>query len=309
MTRCLLVIDAGGTNFKFALASPQGSLISPCTQFPAHSDGSANEINNTYRSLALAAVDSAASYGNTIAEVCISTPGPFDFTRGCSLMRHKFASIYGLPIAPLILDILFCKKIDFLHDSTAFLLGEAAQGAGRGASSPACLTLGTGLGFACMQNGHVLVNQKRGPVIFLWNAPFRGGIAEDHISSRAIHTRYAKLSGISDPPDVRRIAEAARAGDVAAVQTFRETGEALGELMKPILARLGADRLILGGQIARSADLFIDAVQDALPCEVVPCMYPDKAALLGAAHFLISGKAAGTEQIGELQLLYKTSSV
>ena len=295
MQNVMLAVDAGGTNFKYALMDAEGALLSQCLQIPVNEKGTAQEIEASWRAMAKSAAGLAGQAGVRVERVCVSTPGPFDFGGGMSRMRHKFPAIYGLPIRPWLQDALGGVPVDFLHDSTAFILGEARPEF----HSPACVMLGTGFGFACMREGKVLVNESRTPAVILWNHPFRGGIVEDTISRRALRAAYAEKTGGDGSLDVKEIAEACRAGDPAAKAVFDGLSEALAELLAPILTKLGSDALILGGQISRSADLFAGELTGRLPCPVVLSEHPDSAALVGCARFAALGGAEHAEQTTE----------
>ncbi len=292
MRNVMLAVDAGGTNFKYALMDADGALLSECLQIPVNEKGTAQEIEASWRAMAESARELAVKAGAAVERVCVSTPGPFDFAGGMSRMKHKFPAIFGLPIRPWLQDALPGVPVDFLHDSTAFILGEARPEF----RSPACVMLGTGFGFACMREGRVLVNESRTPAVILWNHPFRGGIVEDTISRRALRAAYAEKTGTDGSLDVKEIADACRAGDPAAKAVFDGLSDALAELLAPILEKLGSDALILGGQISRSADLFMPGLLAKLPCPVALSEHPDSAALVGCARFAALGGAQGAEQ-------------
>ena len=124
MQSVMLAIDAGGTNFKYGLMTRSCDMVSPCLQIAVQAEGSARQIEDSWRQLSKNALEIAQSLGVNIGRVCVSTPGPFDFAAGMSRMRHKFPAIYGLPIRPWVQGELGDVPVDFLHDSTAFILGE-----------------------------------------------------------------------------------------------------------------------------------------------------------------------------------------
>lgn len=148
-----------------------------------------------------------------------------------------------VPLPPVFARELPGVPVRFLHDSTAFLLGEAWQGAARDMENPAGVMLGTGFGFTVMQRRRVLVDANGTPALVLWNAPFRDGTVEDYVSRRALRDAYGPQA-----PDVRELAELARGGDTRAQAIFRRMGEALGEVLTRYLPA-GTDGVVLGGQI------------------------------------------------------------
>lgn len=221
----------------------------------------------------------ALAWGRDYGPAClgVACPGPFDFARGVSHMRHKWRGLMDVPLPSVFARELPGVPVRFLHDSTAFLLGEAWQGAARDMENPAGVMLGTGFGFTVMQRRRVLVDANGTPAVVLWNAPFRDGTVEDYVSRRALRDAYGPQA-----PDVRELAELARGGDTRAQAIFRRMGEALGEVLTRYLPA-GTDGVVLGGQIARSAELFLPWAQ--IPASVTVARHIGSAALRGAAVF------------------------
>ena len=266
MRGCCLALDIGGS---FVKISPMGGDCAPLLdkplQVPVDSTGSADVILGALRGAAARGQGAAQSLGYTVKTVSVSIPGPFDYFAGVSRMTHKFAAIRGIPLGPVLGGLPGCERVVFLHDSTAFMLGECFFGAGRDAVRPVGVMLGTGFGFGVMQGGRVCVNERQTPALSLWGRAFRVGITEDYVSSRAIRARYAARKADGGQADVREIAGRARAGDAAAMEVMAETGALLAEILAPHLTALRVDRMMLGGQIARSADLLLPTLTAGLP--------------------------------------------
>lgn len=81
---------------------------------------------------------------------------------------------------------------------------------------------------------------------------------------------------------MRALAERARGGDARAREVFRRMGEALGQVLTRYLPA-GTDGVVLGGQIARSAELFLPWARG--PAAVTMARHIGSAALRGAAVF------------------------
>ncbi len=288
MPDCVLSLDVGGTSIKLALIGSDGWPIALTTgQIHVKSDGTCDEILGAFTKAASSGVRMAAERGLTLSGCGIAFPGPFDYFEGISRMTHKMLGIKDVPLTPVFQKALGGIPVRYLHDSTAYLIGEAVCGAASVAVSPACVMLGTGLGFAYMHDGHVRVGIDQRPHVILWNAPYRDGIAEDYVSRRSIRDRYALAAGISEPPDVKEIATLALNGDTKALETFLETGELLADILRPVLLKLDCDLLVIGGQIARSAELFLQKVQTGLHVPVRVAKRLEDAALIGAARFCV----------------------
>jgi glucokinase len=287
----MLALDVGGTSVKSAVMDAACRPLPGSLSRRGFIEGAG--LDKTLEPL-ISAVKAgcalAAREGLCLSAVGAAFPGPFDFKLGISQMTHKLPQLYGLPLGDILSKAADGLPVRFLHDSTAFILGEAYGGAAAGAVSPACVMLGTGIGFACMKGSRVRIGFDQRPHLILWNRPFLDGITEDYVSRRAIRARYAALAGEGEAPEVEKIANLAFDGEAAALETFRRTGRLLAQILFPVLGTLGCDRLVLGGQIARSAELFIKELREGLPVDVVSAAYPDDAALRGAARYCLLPK-------------------
>ncbi len=297
MPDCMLALDVGGTSIKLALIDNFGRPLHGTTsQMNFLSDGTSAQILNAFSQAASSGMRMAYDAGAAITGCGIAFPGPFDYESGISRMTHKMQAIAGVALTPVLKNVLGDMPVRYLHDSTAYLIGEAVCGAASNAVSPACVMLGTGFGFAYMKKGRVRVGFDQRPHVILWNAPFQDGIVEDYVSRRAIRERFAKAAGMDVPPDVKEIAAMALMGNETALHTFRVTGELLADILRPVLLSLDCDLLVIGGQIARSAELFWHTVQAGLHIPVRVAEHLDDAALIGAARYCAMDKEACVEE-------------
>lgn len=288
MKSCILAMDMGGTAHKYALMDARGEAVyGTVGQRPSLSQGSREDILGAIREVAREAASQAKARGLGLDAVSIAAPGPFDFDRGAFMAGHKFAAVYGMPLGPLIALEAGPVPIHFLHDSTAFLLGEYAGGAARGYRRPAGMMLGTGCGFAAMAEGRVLVQPDQRPATVLWNRPFRGQLMDDILSRRGIRAAYA---GNAEGPDVHEIAERAFSGEPGALRVFAWLAEAVAEALEPVLRGLQSDALVLGGQIAKSSALFAPRVSTLLGLPVHQAAQGGNSALFGAWVYASLGR-------------------
>ena len=271
MREVILALDCGGSSIKAAVICEKDILETRLFAFPGDS-----------REDLLSAFRDAAVWGKShgASRIGAACPGPFDFKEGASRMVHKWQSIKDVPLAPVLNEVMPGAPVRFLHDSTAYMLGEAWNGAAEAMKNPAGVMLGTGFGYALMQDRHVLVNPTGGPAVSMWNKPFKGGIVEDYVSTRAIRKRYADLAGRE--AEVREIADLAHAGDETAIRVFRETGELFGEILSEHMPEW-VDGVVVGGRISLSADLFLPYANLSVP--VLPASHVDDAALRGIAAY------------------------
>ena len=134
----ILAIDAGGTFFKSGLVSADGKILEHTrVSCPVDSAGQASSVRSAYHILIARQLENARAIGRAIKAVGVDTPGPFDYQEGKSLMRHKFPALYGIPLRPWIQEAAGDLPVRFLHDSTAFLLGEYWKGGLQGEGNAA----------------------------------------------------------------------------------------------------------------------------------------------------------------------------
>jgi glucokinase len=244
----------------------------------------------------------ARSVGATGELIGVAAPGPFDYERGVCKIRGlaKLEALYDVNIRSEFVAALGSgTESVFLNDAEAFVLGEGWAGAARGHTRVVGITLGTGLGSGFLADGRIVTT---GPTVppggNLHLASFRGVPVEDTISARGIlrcHPR--RFDGVAE------LAAAARDGDAAAAQLFKQLGEDLGEFVAPWLERFGATCLALGGSISRAWELFGRALERSLASTpgletIAPAANADESPLLGAALFARSLTTGHTPRIG-----------
>lgn len=218
----------------------------------------------------------------------LAVPFPFDCEAGVSLMEHKLKPLYGRSLRAALAERFGWapSQLRFLKDATAYLLGELAAGSAKGAARAVGLTLGTGIGCAFAVNGRPVTSGEGVPEEGeIWNLPYAGATVEDLISTRAIRAAYKARTGCD--PEVSDVARSA-GSDPAARAVFEEFGTHLGQALRDVIAPFRPDRVVLGGGIARAAELFLPATErevSGLGFQVVIATLFDRAPLAGAAHF------------------------
>lgn len=226
----IVLLDVGGTFIK----------CSDGREVPVDSDGSRDSIAASFRE----------AVGQDAVGVGVAMPGPFDYAKGTFLMKHKFAAIYGENFRE-VAGIPAGVPVGYIHDVNAALRGALETDPSLKEGTVAMITLGTGLGFSVAGNGRIAMNEQGSPKYNLWNLPYGDSILEDYISRRGIRRRYRDGS-----IDVKELAAKARRGNIDAAAAFRNAGSDLSYGALPLLEKLGVRKVIFGGQIARSLDLF-----------------------------------------------------
>lgn len=230
----------------------------------------------------------AANGETSLAGASLAVPFPFDCEAGMSLMEHKLTALYRRDLRGALAERFGWTRdrFRFLNDAGAYLLGEVGAGAVKGAKRAVGLTLGTGIGCAFAIDG-TQVREGEGvpPGGEIWDYPYAGGTVEDLISTRKVKADYLARSGRD--LDVAAIAAAADT-DADARAVFETFGTHLGEVLRDVVAPFHPEKVVIGGGIARSAQLFLPAAEKQiadLGFTIVQSQLWDQAPLAGAAHF------------------------
>lgn len=290
-----LAIDLGGTSCKYGLLDEKGGLIPESMgKSPSHSDASPQEIFDSIRWIIKA--------NPHVGRVGVCVPGPFDYTKGIFQMDHKFQHVKGMSLTPVFQE--FGLEPVYLHDSTAYILGEMFHGSATDKNSCCCIMLGTGFGFSLSVHRKVLVGYDQRPTVSMWNKPYGKGIVEDYISRRRMIALYKEISGTSETVDVKDIAMLADKGDSSAQTVFHTIGTAIPKVLHAFIPEsLYEHTIILGGQIANASKWIVPGILEENPnLHVLLAKHLADASLYGIGAYLRYGKAQVVKEQSEEEL-------
>ncbi len=258
---CVLVYDVGGSHVSAAVCFKEGFRLGPVVRANQPEEQTSEAFVEVLYSLGKKAAEGVE--GVQGAELAM--PGPFDYDKGISWMKHKMPYLYGVNVSEALAARFGWKasQVRFLNDAAAYLLGEVGAGAARGVKRVVAFTLGTGVGSGFAVDGKVVTEGKGVPPGGeIWNVPYEGGIVEDKISTRALQAAYKERKG--QEREVASIAHYATGGEPVSMAVFEEFGKNLGIALKKLLADFDPDVVVLGGGIAKSAHLFLPAAKTEL---------------------------------------------
>jgi glucokinase len=220
-------------------------------------------------------------------------PGPFDYPLGLALFRgvRKYDNLYNVNIREELRERLSLPAdlpVRFLNDATCFAVGEAWMGPASGYRKTVAVTLGTGFGSAFLVDGIPVEKGADVPEAgCLYHLPFGTSNADDHFSSRWFKATYFERLGKTGP-GVKELHEHALTNpDIRGI--FTDFGSNMGVFMAPWLKKFGCECLTLGGNIARSYDLFETSFRNVLTdndCDVAIYLSElgEHAAIAGSAR-------------------------
>ncbi len=287
--------DIGGSHISCALIDLEHQMILPESRvtLPVDNTASADVILGVW-----AEAIGEAILGIEVGEMAgigFAMPGPFDYLKGIALFERveKYLGLYGVNVTEGIRKKLkLSPKLSFryMNDASAFAVGEAWLGSAEGTRKSVAITLGTGFGSAFIDSGLPVVEREDTPQMgCVWHLPFKEGIADDYFSTRWFVKNYAALTG-ETLPGVREIADIARK-DPKVAALFVEYGTNAGAFLGEWLNKFEAEVLVIGGNMAGAADLFMPAFQkslDSMDCKtrIAWSELKEDAAIIGSARLL-----------------------
>ena len=261
MHEVYLCLDVGGTEIKAAPLDANGKMLSKIQYFPAMACADKKTLLEHFAHI----FTSICPADKVPIEIDLAFPGPFDYENGICLLqglekydalygcnlRHAFAALSGLPQ----------KRIQFINDAAAFALGELTFGSSRQAHKTLFTVIGTGCGSAFGVDGFLAAKGTLGvpPHGYFYNAPFMDSCVDDYISRRGLEKLTKDLLGT--PLDGRALAARVAAGDTQAASCFLQFGVLLRDALSPQIEAFNPDMICLGGQVMRSAPLFLSPLE------------------------------------------------
>jgi glucokinase len=287
-------VDIGGTKTAGALVAHDGSVLARGTcDTPARQGGQAMAES------AARLVEELAEHARVQPQaVGVGAAGVVDPDSGAiRAASDMFVDWAGFPLGGHLAERLELR-VRVENDVNAFLLGEAAWGAGRGRDVLG-LMLGTGVGGALVLDG-ALRHGPHGAAGEIGHTPGYGdlvctcgqrGHLETLASGTSIVRRYATATGYG-VASARVVAERARSGDPAAAEVFADAGRAVALACVSAASLVDVPLAVVGGGVASAWDLLAPAVAAVLasdppvsgaPLRIVPGSLGEDAVVLGAA--------------------------
>ncbi|WIE64342.1 ROK family protein [Curtobacterium sp. MCLR17_036] len=291
------VMDVGGSHVTAALVDPAtvGAL--------EREAGSAVDPHAPVDVLLDQLVAPARSLLSTVPPMgwAVAMPGPFDYAAGTGTFAgvEKFRSLAGVDLRRALAERLDVAPEDvrFCNDAVAYGIGEWAAGSGARAPRMVCITLGTGVGSAFLHDGVEVSTGDRVPEEGeVHRLTIDGRPLEATFSSPALRDAYRAAAGRDRT--VEELCALARQGDRLAAEVVDRAARALGTALRPWVERFAADRVVVGGSIARSWDVVGGPLRDTIAPDTRADDGPVVAALLGTRAPLVGAAVAWARAAG-----------
>jgi glucokinase len=287
MTSLHLGLDLGGTNIKLAVVGKAGEAIEVVSSDSVETEAAEGPEGVTEN---LIEVGRSALEANQAETLGLGVPGHFDRDTGRVLLFPNLPGDWrGFPLRDRLEDALD-HDVWMVNDARAFTLAEGILGAGRGCSTVACVTLGTGVGGGLMIDGKLHrgafgVAGELGHQTVLPDGPLCGcgnrGCVEALVRADVLASNAGK-------PTPSSVFEGAREGENRCIAAVAQMAEFLGIGLANVVTLFGPDRIVVGGGIAEAGDLVLDPITDAVKRRVT--LVPTEQIEIVPAHF---GRFAG----------------
>lgn len=276
-------IDLGGTNVRAIVADLEGNVSSEDIRASMASEGLEITLDTMIASLEAACAKAEVGVGDLKA-LGIASPGAVDSANGVVPEAPQLVGWKDVPLVRLLSERLGVP-VWLENDANAAALGENRFGAGKGARNMLYITVSTGVGGGIIIGGDLYRGARgaageMGHVIIDINGPPCGcggrGCLESLASGTAIARRGRELLEGGQAPALAKIiaregeitsemiAQAASDGDEVSRRIFADVGMYLGVALAGFVNIFNPEAILIGGGVARSADLFMPEARSVM---------------------------------------------
>lgn len=264
-----LCLDIGGTSVKYGVADEQGRLL---LKGEIPNEIVQKGVKGFVESLTRLADRYRQEYD--LQGIAVSTAGVVDPEHGVILYAPKYFPGYpGTNLQELLVERtgLPCTVE---NDVNAAALGEYWLGAGRGAKSLFCITVGTGIGGCAILDGKVIHGASCSAGEAGLQCISLEGTWEEIASTSALIRNVAKAKRVSEAElNGRKIFAMAQQGDKDAAEAIEKQMEDLAVGIANICYILNPERIIVGGGIAAQEKYLYPILDDALQKKLLSLVY------------------------------------
>lgn len=270
-----LGIDIGGTKTSISIGDDSGRLLGK-RKFSTRS-GVDSVVSDCHREISLLLQEVNLACFDAIG---ISCGGPLDSKLGIIQSPPNLPGWDDIPIVK-IFEERYHVPVYLENDANACALAEWYWGNGRGSDSIIFLTFGTGLGAGLILDGKLYrgtsglageIGHWRmtddGPYCY-----YKRGSWESFCSGSGIAGLYEQVTG--KRLSAKDVCEAAKSGEVHAVQVIDESARMLGVGLALLVDLLNPQTIIIGSIYTRDEELFKPLMDRVMLEETLSIAYRD----------------------------------
>ena len=264
-----LCLDIGGTSVKYGVADEKGSLL---LKGEITNEITQKGVKSFVESLVTLAERYRQEYD--LQGIAVSTAGVVEPERGEVLYAPKYFPGYPGTHLQELLEAHTGLPCTVENDVNAAALGEYWLGAGKGAKSLFCITVGTGIGGCAILDGQIIhgASCSAGEAGLQHISP--EGTWEEIASTSALIRNVAKAKQVPEAElDGRKIFAMAQQGDADASAAIDKQMDDLAVGIANICYILNPERIIIGGGIAAQEKYLYPILDGALRKKLLPLVY------------------------------------
>jgi predicted NBD/HSP70 family sugar kinase len=306
----VIAVDVGRAWIRLALANLSGDVLVRRTE-PSQASSSRLLVAQISKRARALAAEAGVPY-QKITFTVIGSPGFVDPRSGTIRLAPNLAG-WGHPGVLEALGEQLGPKFTVENDVKLATLGEQAHGQGKGVSSFAYVSIGTGIGMGIVIDGR-LYRGSRGAAGEIGYLPLgepeaksasgmqRRGWLESVAAADGV-VANARRFGMKGPVSAKQVFDWAREGDKAALEVVQLEAEHLARAVAALTSVIDPELVILGGGIGCNGDLLIKPIEKRLRTltrveapRIVASTLGDDAVVLGA---LATALTTAREQVFE----------
>lgn len=266
--RYVCSVDIGGTKVAVAIMRYGDADEPPSAVYEAEvPTGAAEGGEAVYGHVEAAVLDALAHAPGEVLGVGVGSAGVIDPRTGCVVYANEIMPGWGgIELGPRLSRSAGLPAA-VMGDVHAHALGESRWGAGKGCWSMLCLAIGTGIGGAYVEDGHVMrgFHGAAGHMGHIESVAAAGmpcacgrtGHLEAVASGTSIGRIFDERYGRVDPsrPSVGRdVNDLVAAGDPRAIDVVQDAGRALGASLGSLANILDPEVIVLSGGVIHGKD-------------------------------------------------------
>ncbi len=289
-------IDIGGTNTKYGIVNHRGEILEKgelkTEAYPVFE----NFVDALYQTLT-PIIKKFATTGR-VKGIGIGAPNG-NYYSGTIEYAPNLHWKGIVPIADMVRK-KFMLPASLTNDANAAAVGEMMYGAARGMKDFIMITLGTGVGSGIVANGSVIYGHdgfagELGHTIIRpggrkhWSTNLLGSL-ESYCSATGIVITAKEMLKASKEDcllrkydieflDSKTVYDCAMQGDALALETYRFTGQILGEALANFIMFSSPEAIILFGGVIKAGDLILKPAREHMEKNVLP-IYRNKVKLI-----------------------------
>ena len=261
--RYVVAVDIGGTDIKAALVNENLEIISSSLRPTPKQDSTAAKTIATIKEI----VDEL-SKGYTVSALGVCVCGVFDDVNGICIWSGNldWKNIHLQELLAQELSIPVVAGHDIRTAGTA----EMRSGAAAGYTNSIFIAIGTGIAASLVMDG--MIRSADGYAGEIGHLDVGGdaqcvcgrtGCLEAQASALAISTAYEKAAGKSGV-STEEISKLVSDGDPIASKVWNDAMLALARACEVLITTLSPEAIIFGGGLAKSRELLINPISEAL---------------------------------------------